>query len=454
MLKMKPKKQVEENKTPEVLGKVAGSASELVRATSELSSFDVQIQHVSGVLKEYTETMRDVSEANLAVVEETSASMIKVNETVNRAAEYLGEVTETADTLAKKNADSKVILDEVSLIKEDVMKDSREMSVDIEQLVDLANKIDSIVEAVQGIAAQTNLLALNAAIEAARAGDQGRGFAVVAEEVRNLADDTKQNLEGMREFVEKIKEAAAKSSVSLGQSLESIDKMGAKIEVVHATVTENVDLLHEVVDDVKQINAAIQGITIATGEIEKAMEETSVDAEKLSHIALEIGENAERNNACAGQVDLIDERLAVVAKNLFADMRSGGRKMSHEELIDIITNAKRAHEAWLGNLKKIADEMQIIPLQTNGERCAFGHFYGVILVENPRIKELWSKIGVEHKEFHALGKQVISAVKKNDMMTAKAEFKKADAKSDVLLEMLDKACVILKEMQANSEELS
>ena len=70
MLKMKSKKQVQvDNKTPEVLGKIAGSASELVRATSELSSFDVQIQHVSGVLKDYTETMRDVSEANLAVVE-------------------------------------------------------------------------------------------------------------------------------------------------------------------------------------------------------------------------------------------------------------------------------------------------------------------------------------------------------------------------------------------------
>ncbi len=454
MLKMKSKKQVQvENKTPQVLSKIAESASELVRATSELSSFDVQIQHVSGVLKDYTETMRDVSEANLAVVEETTASMTRVNETVKQAAEYLNQVTDTADTLAKKNAETKVVLDEVSDLKEEVVKDSNEMSVDIAQLVELANKIDNIVDSVKAIADQTNLLALNASIEAARAGEHGRGFAVVAEEIRNLADDTKRNLEGMRDFVGQIKDAAAKSSESLEQSLDSINNMGVKIEQVHGTVTENVDLLNAVVVDVKEINDAIQGITEMTSEIERAMEENSKDAERLSHIALEIGDNAENNRVCAEQVDNIDKRLAEVAKVLYDDLRGGGRKMAHQELLQIIQNAKNAHMLWLENLKKMAESMVVFPLQTNGNRCAFGHFYSVIRVDNPKIASLWEEIGAEHKEFHSYGKHVMSAVKGQDETTAMNEFRKADEASHKLMGMLDKAAEIIAEMESGNESL-
>nr|WP_161520696.1 methyl-accepting chemotaxis protein [Bacillus cereus] len=97
---------------------------------------------------------------------------------------------------------------------------SQRTSNSMNHLSERSKEIEQIVEVIQNIAAQTNLLALNASIEAARAGEHGKGFAVVANEVRKLAESTKN----IGNLTKKIQEEIEKAYDNTKDNLHLVDE--------------------------------------------------------------------------------------------------------------------------------------------------------------------------------------------------------------------------------------
>ncbi len=334
----------------------------------------------------------------------------------------------------------------MQVLKENVERDTQTMNDKIEQLVELAIEVGKIVESVQNIAEQTNLLALNAAIEAARAGEHGRGFVVVADEVRKLADDTRKNLVGMENFVNSIRTASQEGKESLERTMESTGQMSEKIELVSTTIGRNVEMLNSVVYDVEKINTSIKGINIAANEISKAMDASSADAEKLTIMTQSIHQEAAQSVDYARQIAEIDDRLSGLVGDMLEALKGGSNAITNQELLDVIENAMIAHKNWVQGLKRIVEEMRVYPIQTNSHKCAFGHFYHAIRIDNPEIAEDWNLIDNIHDQFHLTGDRVIEAVKQDDPQAAAQIYEEAIALSSQILNLMDKVASKVREL--------
>lgn len=412
-------------------------SKDLLGISTDISSFDVELSFISQKLTSFSNELALLSESNFAIVEETTATMNQVNERVDSATETLQQLSDGSGELAKKNNESSALLSEVNGLKEEVIDDTKEMSERIGNLVELVQGIEDIVVSVGGIANQTNLLALNASIEAARAGEHGKGFAVVAEQVRVLADSTKSELKEMKNFVEKIYEASTKGQESTKRAVESTGQMSAKIDSVASTVQQNIVMLGQIVEEVNHINDDMQQIREATNEVNRAMEQCSKDAEQITHMTSVVKEVADESSSYAKTIDRIDDRLEMNIHKLYEGMNDGLNMLSRQEMIEVLESAKKAHADWLHKLHGMVSDMQLMPLQINPNRCAFGHFYNAINMSDPKIAEDWKKIGEMHTHFHELGKNAVQAIERADSTAANTQLQEIEAVSGDMIKLID-----------------
>lgn len=425
----------------------------MLSTVSSLSEFDVRMTHSAYELSQFAKQMALVSESNLAVVEEITASMNDVNETVEQTSFKMKELSDSSNTLIQKNDESMTQIGELVDLKEHVVEDTKKMSIQIEELTTMAENISEIVNGVAAIAEQTNLLALNASIEAARAGEMGRGFAVVASEIRKLADSTKENLQNMRGFVTHIQVAAQGGKESLLNTLSSTNLMNEKLDTISGTIHGNVEMLKHTVLEVNDISQLMVHVKESAQQVNQAMMLSASDAEKLHGMTQDIHKDAVESEENAKQISHIDTELSEVVREMVAALNGGIHSISNQDLLANLKKAKEAHGNWVKNLKRIVEEMKIYPIQTDSKRCAFGHFYHSITMEHVDVKAEWASIDEIHDQFHKIGDKVVEAVRLEDKSAAIRHLQEAEELSNKIFGKIDNTVRIIERKSEIGEEV-
>ena len=430
---------------------VVDEAKEIIRISSQISSFDVEMSYMSDYLAEFAGKLADLSQSNLAVVEETTSTMSQVRENVGHTSERLRQLSQESSDLTVKNNEGKLLLQEVEALKEDVVEDTKQMNSSIMNLVSLVQEIEGIVNSVQGIATQTNLLALNASIEAARAGEQGKGFAVVATEVGKLAENTQKELNAMKEFVEKIYEASQEGQESTERTVHSTEQMSEKIDIVFGTMGETINMLELVTKDVADISEYMNLVQMATDDVNAAMEQCSQDAEEITHLTVTVSELAEESNSIYDEIEEIDFAITHATKRLYKGMNMGITMLTNNELIEIFEAAKAAHKDWANRIISMLEQKRELSIQTDATKCAFGHYYYAINMKHSILVENWKELEGVHTKCHAIGKSIIEEIKAQNYAKAEELVQEGLATSEKLNSILDTMISSINEMTQKGE---
>lgn len=178
----------------------------------------------------------------------------------------------------------------------------------VEKLTNSTKDIGTFVQSIEDIAEQTNMLSLNAAIEAARAGEAGKGFAVVAEEVRKLADQSRQATEEIIALMESVSE----ESQSAIQAMEVMKKVSQE---QNEAVDSTNKAFGDIANGIRSIVAKIKDINEAVSRMQSDKDNVIVAIENISSVSQETAASSEQVAATTEQqLKAIDEMQVAAAR--------------------------------------------------------------------------------------------------------------------------------------------
>lgn len=292
------------------------NSSNLNDEASELSSIS---EELSSLIKTITKAISEISEGAENQTINLANSSLNLNDFGKRISiitEQVNDVTINSSTIGDKAKNSNIEL-------ESLMESINSLNSNFENFISSLNmvtndikEVNEMTALINNISEQTNLLSLNAAIEAARAGESGKGFSVVANEIRNLADLSKDSAQKIYSIVAKVikntdeivintnnihgdiknQTRVVNNTITVFKDIsDSVEEM---IPTMYSIAKDFVALDREkdaLVNNISNISSVSEGISATTQEIYASSEE-------LSSASLEVANSAKKTNDLSTQL--------------------------------------------------------------------------------------------------------------------------------------------------------
>jgi methyl-accepting chemotaxis protein len=207
-----------------------------------------------------------------AAVNQTTSTVEEVKQTAQLSSQKAKYVMESAQKSSQASQSGKKAVEETLEGMHRIQEQMESVAGSIVRLSEQSQAIGEIIATVNDLAEQSNLLAVNAAIEAAKAGEQGKGFAVVAQEVRSLAEQSKQATAQVRTILSDIQKATTATVMATEQGSKAVEAGAKQSKETDEAIRMLMESLAESAQAATQIAASSQQQMVGTDQVASAME--------------------------------------------------------------------------------------------------------------------------------------------------------------------------------------
>jgi len=278
-----------------LMGNFQGVAYDITNSTERLAIAASDMAATAQSVHRSCEVQSEAAASTAAAIEQITVS-------INEVAARTGDTTSISREASEYSSEGQSVVEQASASMNRISQTVRGSAEKIGALGARSRDISQMVHVIREVAEQTNLLALNAAIEAARAGEHGRGFAVVADEVRKLAVRTGDATNEITPLIQAILEEAA-------AAVQAMQACTGEVEEGVANARRAGEALQKISDGAARAEQKIAEIADASREQGAASHEMAVNVERVAQMA-------ESNNAAVREAAAAAGALAQLASGL------------------------------------------------------------------------------------------------------------------------------------------